>query len=108
MYYLSVAKKAGLPIDVLVQIYLTFIRPILEYASPVWGGLPKHLSDSLESIQKRCLRIIGLPADALPTLANRRERATLRTLESILKDSTSPLWGFITTPLASHYNLRRG
>ncbi|KAI8516644.1 hypothetical protein Bbelb_052250 [Branchiostoma belcheri] len=91
-----------------MQIYLTFIRPILEYASPVWGGLPKHLSDSLESIQKRCLRIIGLPADALPTLASRHERATQRRLENILKDNTSPLWGFITTPSANHYNLRRG
>ncbi|KAI8481221.1 hypothetical protein Bbelb_410240 [Branchiostoma belcheri] len=96
MYYLSVAKKAGLPIDVLMQIYLTFIRPILEYASPVWGGLPKHLSDSLESIQKRCLRIIGLPADALPTLANRRERATLRTIEKYPK-------GQYFSPLGIHH-----
>ncbi len=36
IYYLCAAKKAGLPCDVLVQVYLTFIRPVLEYASPVW------------------------------------------------------------------------
>ncbi len=33
---------------------LDFIRPVLEYASPVWGGLPKGLSEELERIQKRC------------------------------------------------------
>ncbi len=52
IYYLCAAKKACLPCDVLVQVYLTFIWPVLKYASPVWGGLPKGLSEELEGIQK--------------------------------------------------------
>jgi len=109
IYYLCIAKrpkKAVLSVDVLTQIYLTFIRPILEYASPVWGGLPNHLSDSLESVQKRCMRIIGLSVDSIPTLASRRERATLRTLEHILQDESSPLWAFLTRSADTHYGLR--
>lgn len=35
-------QKAGLPRDVLKQIYLTFILPALECASPVRGGLTKR------------------------------------------------------------------
>ncbi|KAI8490575.1 hypothetical protein Bbelb_318430 [Branchiostoma belcheri] len=50
-----------------------------------------------ESVQKRCLRIIGLSADSLPTLESTRDRATLRTLDNILQDNTSPLWAFITS-----------
>lgn len=46
---LCAAKKAGLPCDVLVQVYLTFIQPVLEYASPVLGGLTKGLSETILS-----------------------------------------------------------
>ncbi|XP_035690107.1 probable E3 ubiquitin-protein ligase HECTD4, partial [Branchiostoma floridae] len=80
------------------KIYLTFIRPLLEYASPVWGGLPKHLSDKLEAMQRRCLRIIGIPSDSLPSLSDRRDAATLKTLQDILRDSSSPLREFFTSP----------
>ena len=107
VYYLAAAKKAGLPTDVLLQIYLTFIRPLLEYASPVWGGLPKHLSDKLEAMQRRCLRIIGIPSDSLPSLSDRRDAATLKTLQDILRDSSSPLREFFTSPQDSSYSLRR-
>ncbi|KAI8513296.1 hypothetical protein Bbelb_099350 [Branchiostoma belcheri] len=108
VYYLTAAKKAGLPTDALIQIYLTFIRPLLEYASPVWGGLPKYLANMLESVQKRCLRIIGVPTDSLPSLSSRRDAATLRTLRNTIRDSSSPLNEFITPPQDNHcYNLRR-
>ncbi len=39
IYYLCAAKQVGLPCDVLMQVYLTFIWPVLEYASPVWTGM---------------------------------------------------------------------
>ncbi|CAH1266721.1 Hypp3547 [Branchiostoma lanceolatum] len=35
VYYLAAAKKARLPVDVLIQIFLTFVRRLLEYGSPV-------------------------------------------------------------------------
>ncbi|KAI8508077.1 hypothetical protein Bbelb_143170 [Branchiostoma belcheri] len=107
IYYLAAARKAGLPPDVLTQIYLSFIRPILEYASPVWGGLPIRLTHILEGVQKRCCRIMGIPTNSLPTLASRRDQATLRVFRSILDDKDNPLNCFISCPLRSGYDLRR-
>ena len=42
-----------------LRVYLSFIRPLLEYACPVWHSqLSNELSDKIESVQKRSLRII--------------------------------------------------
>ncbi|KAI8487265.1 hypothetical protein Bbelb_350630 [Branchiostoma belcheri] len=48
-------------------------------------------------------------ADSLPTLASRRDRATLRVgaLDNILQDNTSPLWAFITSPSDSHCSIHQ-
>jgi hypothetical protein len=43
--------------------YQSRIRPILEYASPVWAGLPNYLRDEIERIQSRSLGILGLEKD---------------------------------------------
>jgi hypothetical protein len=48
--------------------YTTTIRPVLEYASPVWGGIPKYFETEIERVQQRSLRILGLEKDTLPTL----------------------------------------
>ncbi len=43
-----------------LSIYLTLVRPVVEYACQVWStGLTKKQSQTLESIQKRALRIIS-------------------------------------------------
>ena len=43
----------------LITVYRSYIRPICEYGCPVWhGGLTVKQSSSLESVQKRALRII--------------------------------------------------
>ena len=40
----------------MTTIYLTVVRPIVEYACPVWHtNLPMYRSDSIEMIQKRDL-----------------------------------------------------
>ena len=61
---------------------MSVIRPVLKYACPVWHTmLPKHLSDSVEMIQKRALRSNHsgyhytdiLDMVSLPTLENRRK-----------------------------------
>ena len=53
LYALRLLKRSALPVPVLVTVYRTCIRPILEYACEVWhGSLPAYLSDQLESIQK--------------------------------------------------------
>ena len=46
-------------------LQLTSLRLDLEYASPVWGGLPIYLEEDLQRVQNRCLNVIGLPRDTV-------------------------------------------
>ena len=56
---LTQLKKSGLSSDDLLCFYKSVIRTNLEYAAPVFGtSLPDYLSDNIESVQKRALRII--------------------------------------------------
>ena len=42
-----------------ITFYLTCVRPVAEYACPVFhDSLPQNLSQDLEKLQKRALRII--------------------------------------------------
>ncbi|KAI8517866.1 hypothetical protein Bbelb_038830 [Branchiostoma belcheri] len=107
IHYLRVARRAGLPSDVLLQIYKSFIRPVLEYGSPVWGGLPRGLSDDLDRVQKICLRICGLPPEQQPTLESRRREASIRELKRILKDPSHPCHTSIHPTEEPRYELRR-
>ena len=70
--------------------YTTKIRPLLEYASPVWSGIPNYLEEELEYVQQRSLKILGLKKDALPTLKERREKATTNELKRIQDDPGNP------------------
>ncbi|KAI8516708.1 hypothetical protein Bbelb_052890 [Branchiostoma belcheri] len=87
-------KHFHLPIDDLVTVYVTYIRPVTEYAAPVWhSGLSTLLCNKLEKVQRRALRII-LGIDfisyskacellALPTLKGRREELTVKFARSL-------------------------
>ncbi|CAH1247467.1 RET [Branchiostoma lanceolatum] len=59
----------------------------------------------LEGVQKRCLRIMGIPSDSLPSLSSRRDTGTLKTLQDILKDISSPLNEFFVPPQVNSYSL---
>ena len=64
-------KRAGISQNDLVKIYVSIIRPVLEYACPAWSTiLPKYISDAIEMIQKRVLRSIhpGLHYDDILVL----------------------------------------
>ena len=59
LYGLSQLKRSDLGPRELVQFFRPCIRPITEYACPVFhDGLPVYLSNELECIQKRAMRII--------------------------------------------------
>ena len=83
-------RKAHLPKEVGLAIYCTKIPPLLEYAAPVWGGIPLYLMNDLERVQRRSLRINCLPVDTLPPLCERIEKLTLRELEAIIRDTNHP------------------
>ena len=59
LYALRLLRRNAFPDSVLVKVYCTCVRPILEYACEVWhNNLPVYLSNQVEQIQKRALRII--------------------------------------------------
>ena len=71
LYMLYKLKRAGISQNDMVKIYISVVRPVLEYACPVWStSLPKYLSDAIEMIQKRALRAVypGLHYDDMLTL----------------------------------------
>jgi len=66
-YFLKILKKSGLQSHQLRHFYLSVIRLILEYCSPVWHhGLTKAQAESLEAIQCRTLRIIDSSTVGMP------------------------------------------
>ncbi len=99
----------------MVKIYLSVIRPLLEYTCPVWHtGLPKYLSDSIiETVQKRALACIypGLSYNdilnitKLPTLQQRRDNLCLRTSQTIRKESHG-LHNLLLNVIVVAYDLR--
>ena len=59
VYMLYQLKRAGICQTDLVTVYISVVRPVLEYACPVWHtNLPKYLSDNIEMIQKRAMKSI--------------------------------------------------
>ena len=67
----------------LLTAFTTCIRPVLEYGCQAWSyGITQYLSDEIERIQKRALKIIHpdisyrefLEATLLPSLSQRRHK----------------------------------
>ena len=59
LYILRVLKGAGVFPSDLLNIYFALIRSVLEYCCVTWSnGLPLYLSDKIERVQKRALRIL--------------------------------------------------
>ena len=63
LYSLRILKRGGVASLNILKFFLTIIRPILEYAVPVWQSISGTWSDKLETIQKRALKIILLSAE---------------------------------------------
>ncbi|CAB3995027.1 RNA-directed DNA polymerase from mobile element jockey, partial [Paramuricea clavata] len=100
-------RKSFLPPEIGLLTYTSKIRPILEYASPVWGGIPKYLEAEIERVQQRSLRILGLEKDTLPTLKERRDKATCNELKRIVEVPKNPCNRFLSGNKNHTYELRR-
>ena len=107
-------KRAGISQLDLVKIYVSVIRPVLEYACQVWStNLPTYLSDAIEMIQKRVLRSIypGLHYDdilVLVSLQNLKKRRDdiCKAYFNRLKCNTHRLHHLIPGRRDVHYRLR--
>ena len=101
LYFLSQLKRAKVDTANLVKFYTACIRSIIVYACQVFHhSLPDYLSNSLERIQKRALRIIygyELPYDealslsGLETLFQCRERHCKTFFEKIMLNKSDNL-----------------
>jgi hypothetical protein len=99
LYALRILKKAGLSQSELVNIYCSFIRSRIEYASAAWSSLTVYLSGVIESIQKRALRIIypdtsyegALICTELETLSTRRDHSCIKFITK-LKSKVRRRW----------------
>ena len=59
LYFLRQLKRSKAASKELTQFYITCIRPVTEYACQVYhNSLPNYLSNDLECLQKRAMRII--------------------------------------------------
>ena len=115
LYALRVLKRSGAPAKDLIIVYCAFIRPVLEYASPVWHfSLTESLSDQIEHLQKRALKI-AFPEDSystslemanLPTLYQRREHQCQTLYKSIHQQSDNKLRKLLPIASSHKYNLR--
>ena len=60
LHFLKLLKRSSVTLDDLLQYYKSVIRPVIEYACPVWqSGLTVEQRGRLESIQRRALHIIS-------------------------------------------------
>ena len=94
LYCLTQLKRANVGTKEPLQFYITCIRPITEYACPVFhNSLTNYLSNELVAIQQRALKIIlprtsygeALSRMGLQTLYARRQELT----ESLSRDIES-------------------
>jgi len=85
IHYLRVFRTAHLLRDIGLTTYISKLRPVLEYASPVWRGLPIYLEEDLQRVQNRCQNVIGLPRDTVESLVTRRQNLTRKEFKRILE-----------------------
>ena len=83
LFLLTLLKRSGVDPKDLIGIYSSIVRPVLEYACPVFhAGLPKYLQRDIERVQRRALTTIGgfapyeenLAQFSLDTLFDRRKK----------------------------------
>ena len=98
----------------LIRVYLSLIRPICEYACPVWSSsLTQEQQNNIESIQKRALHIIspGVSYEVnceyfnIPTLRKRREVLCMKFFNN-MKDDNHVLNHLLPPKREHHYQLR--
>ena len=117
IYSLRLLCRAGVQPSNILKVYLTTITPVLECAVPVRQNIPGYVSDAIEMVQKRALKIIFPAAESytrsthqlaqLKTLAERRDDLCMKYMER-MKCSDHPLNHLLPRPVADicHYNLR--
>ena len=114
IFMLTHLRRSGASSEDLLHIYCAIIRPVLEYAAPVWStSLTRQQVDQLESIQKRCIKIISPGKDQqealhdldLTTLEDRRTQLCKKFFLKI-QQKDDIINDLLSENKQLHYNLR--
>ena len=93
--------------------YTTYIRPTVEYASPVWDPHTKRNTNKIEMVQRRCARYVTGNFDrtssvtsmlnclSWPTLEERRRQYRLAVMYRILHNQVDIHWQSFLTKTSS-------
>ena len=115
LYLLRILKRAGVDVISLVQFYCTCIRSTLEYACQTFhSNLPEYLSNQIERIQKRALRMLypeerygdALKLTGLQSLADRRDRLSRELFNSVSINNNHKLADLLPPLNPNNINLR--
>ena len=115
LYFLRQLKRAKIDEKDLLTFYLTCVRPVTEYACPVFhNSLPLYLSEDLEKLQKRALRIIyptlsypeALSEARIDTLFDRRELITKKLFQDVVNNTEHKLHELLPNKKKSIPSLR--
>ena len=127
----SISRKAWKRINVMhhlkklldrksLQVYFSFIRPILEYGDVIWNNIPQYLKDDLDKIQneaarivKGCSKLVSLSnlqqECGWESLSERRRKHNLTLFYKMVKGFVPPYLSSLVPHLnsnISNYNLR--
>ena len=86
LHFLTVMARNGLPVEDLVDIYNTLIRPCLEYGSVLLVGCTAKQRATMDRVQRRAIKIMTRFKDIslhLPDLQTRREQATVKLIQDM-------------------------
>lgn len=115
LYFLRQLKRSRVASKELVLFYVTCVRPLTEYACQVYhNSLPNYLSEDLERLQKRAMRIIfpecsyaeALEKSGLQTLFKRRQVITEQFFNKIVTNQSHRLHSLLPETNVSRYNFR--
>ncbi|XP_035670155.1 uncharacterized protein LOC118411776 [Branchiostoma floridae] len=94
LHFLRLLAKQGTSVADLVTIYVSLVRPVLEYGHVLLVGCSKEQERAMQRVQQRALRIISRAGRRdvpdLPTLQSRREDAAVKLFRQML-DAEHPL-----------------
>ena len=115
LYFLRQLKKSRVATRELLLFYITCIGSILEYGSPVFHrALPSYLSEDLERLQKRAMKIIypelsyakALELSGLLTLFDRREAIAAKLFDEMCVNQSHSLHKLLPSKYQRSYYLR--
>ena len=115
LYLLRQLKRAGISIKDLNVFYCSVIRSVLEYCCQLFHrSLPSYLSDDLERIQRRAMRIVfpylsyneALKEANIPTLFDRREMLSIDLFKDMVDNKNHKLAELLPPRNVCNRNLR--